>query len=123
MIGRTGMLLLLSLLALCACAVSPDRPAQSSLGCMRAVRDALPDNISDARAHCLAAGGIAQRCSGVEARVSAAGKELADVFTSGDASWADWRADRAGMRCARELSSQGDGGQDALAACCAQAGF
>ena len=48
-------------------AVAPDRPAVSFYGCMRAVRDALLPGLTDKRAHCLAAGGIAQRYSTFEA--------------------------------------------------------
>jgi hypothetical protein len=105
-------------LALAACASNPQRPADSSLACMQSVRDALPAGISDTHAHCLAAGGIAQRCSGVEARMAGVGKEFADLFTGGDPSWADWQADRAGIRCARD-HADGVG----LAACCAAGGF
>jgi uncharacterized protein YecT (DUF1311 family) len=69
--------------------------AHSSYGCMVAVRNALPKGITDQRAHCLAAGRIAQRCSVGEADLAGVGKEVRDVFTGGDASWADWKADRA----------------------------
>jgi hypothetical protein len=105
-------------LALIGCAANPNRPAQSSLSCMRAVRDALPTGIADARAHCLAAGGIAQQCSVIEARIAGAGKEIADIFTGGDPSWADWQADRAGIGCARKHRDA-----QALATCCAAVGY
>lgn len=105
-------------LALVACASNPQRPADSSLACMRSVRDSLPEGISDAHAHCLAAGGIAQRCSSFEAGLAGAGKEFADLFTGGDPSWADWQADRAGLRCAREHREP-----EGLALCCAAEGF
>ena len=81
---------------------------------MAAVRAELPADIPDSRAHCLAAGGIALRCSVTEARLAGVGKELRDAFTRGDVSWADWRADRAGIACAKRSR---DGAE--LAACCA----
>ena len=96
------------------CASAPERPAQSSYGCMAAVRSELPSGIPDKQAHCLATGGIAQRCSVTEARLAGLGKELRDVFTQGDASWADWRADKAGIACAKRSRDAGE-----LAACCA----
>ena len=116
---RLGLGLLgLALYELVGCATSPDRPAVSSYGCMVAVRDSLPPELDDKRAHCLASGAIAQRCSVFEADLAGLGKELRDVFTSDDASWADWRADRAGIRCAKHgLDLEG------LAACCAEAGY
>lgn len=100
-----------------ACASQPSRPAVSSYSCMAAVRDALPAGLSDRAAHCQAAGGIAQRCSVVEARMAGIGKELRDLFTGGDASWADWRSDRAGIRCATH------GAADSLAECCRASGY
>jgi hypothetical protein len=81
---------------------------------MAAVRANLPTGISDKRAHCLAAGGIAQRCSAFEARIAGVGKEIRDVFTGGDPAWADWRADKAGIACAKRSRDS-----DELAACCA----
>ena len=101
-------------LLLAGCVSAPGRPARSSYGCMAAVRAEVPSGVSDKRAHCLAAGGIAQRCSVSEARLAGLGKEFGDVFTRGDASWADWRADKAGIACAQR---SGDAGE--LAACCA----
>jgi hypothetical protein len=86
---------------------------------MVAVRDSVSRQDFDKRMHCLVSAGIAQRCSVFEADLAGAGKEIRDMFTAGgDASWADWRADRAGIRCASR-------GRDpaALAACCAQAGY
>jgi len=109
----------LAVLGLSACATPPDRPAVSSYSCMLAVRDTVPPQGDDKRAHCMVAAGIAQRCSVFEADLAGLGKEFSDVFTpGGDASWADWRADRAGIRCARR-------GRDpaVLAACCAEAGY
>jgi hypothetical protein len=85
---------------------------------MQAVRDALPQGLPDKRAHCLAAGGIAQQCSVMEADIAGIGKEIRDVFSRGDASWGDWRADRAGIRCARKPGVDGQ-----LAACCQAAGY
>jgi hypothetical protein len=80
---------------------------------MAAVRDELPTGIPDKRAHCLAAGGIAQRCSALEADMAGIGKELSDLFGHGDPSWADWRADRVGIRCANARHHP-----EGLAACC-----
>ena len=85
---------------------------------MKVVRDALPPDLPDKRAHCLAAGGIARQCSVVEAGMAGIGKEFLDIFTHGDPSWADWRADRAGIRCARQRGPDGT-----LAACCQAAGY
>ena len=85
---------------------------------MVAVRDRLPHDIPDKRAHCLAAGGIARYCSPMEAYIAGAGKEITDIFDGGDPEWADWRADRAGIACAHRST---DGA--ALAACCAAAGY
>ena len=106
-----------ALIALAGCAVVPDRPAVSSYECMKAVRDALPAGLDNKRAHCLAAGGIAQRCSVFEADLAGLGKEVRDVFTGGDASWADWRADRTGIRCVKLGKTA-----EALATCCQEAG-
>lgn len=85
---------------------------------MVAVRDSVPPQHDDKRAHCLVAGGIAQRCSTFEADLAGLGKEVRDMFSHGDPSWADWRADRAGIRCAKH-------GRDpqVLADCCAAAGY
>jgi hypothetical protein len=108
----------LAVAMLAGCAAAPERPALSSYGCMAAVRDSLPPGLDDKRAHCLAAGGIAQRCSALEADLAGIGKELRDAFTRGDPSWADWRADRAGIGCARRIR-----GGEGMAACCAAAGY
>jgi hypothetical protein len=58
------------------------------------------------------------RCSATEAWIAAYGKEPRDLFTSGDASTEDLRADRAGITCAKETRDV-----DALGACCAAAGY
>jgi hypothetical protein len=117
----------LPLLALIAwavsdCATVPDAPprlAGSSYGCMTAVvQDKVPARVPDKRAHCLAAGLIARYCSRSEAYLAGAGKEFRDLFTGGDAEWADWRADRAGIRCATQSSDD-----RALAACCIKQGY
>jgi hypothetical protein len=100
-------------LGITGCAGAAQRPARSSYGCMVAVRDQLPSGIPEKLAHCLAAGGIAQRCSIVEAGLAGIGKEFADVFNGGDPSWADWKADRRGIRCAR-----GSKDSAGLYACC-----
>ena len=87
-----------ALIALAGCAVVPDRPAASSYECMKAVRDALPAGLDNKRAHCLADGGIAERCSVWEANLAGIGKEVRDAFSSGDASWAD---------CSHEIHEHG----------------
>lgn len=84
---------------------------------MAAVRDTLPSALPDKRAHCMAAGLIAQRCSRTEAYLASIGKELRDALGFGDAEWNDWRADRAGLRCAKRVEA------NALADCCAAAGY
>ena len=108
----------LALCALAACATPPDRPEVSSYGCMVAVRDSIPKQSYDKRAHCLVAGAIAQRCSVIEADIAGLGKEFTDIFDGGDPSWADWQADRVGIRCAKR-------GRDPqqLAQCCTEAGY
>ena len=67
--------------------------------------------------HCMAAAFIARHCSVTEAALASLGKELQDLFTSGDAQWADVRADQRGLRCAR--SANGDA---AIVECCADFG-
>jgi hypothetical protein len=116
---RRGVLLLAlsTAAALVGCA-SAKRPDKSAYACMVAVRDSVPATISDSRKHCLAAGGIAQQCGVVDAHMASVGKEVKDLFTAGDASWSDWRADRAGMHCAKSATSG-----EALATCCTQAGY
>jgi hypothetical protein len=106
------------LFLLVACATPPDRPDASSYGCMVAVRDSMPKQSYDKRAHCLVAGSIAQRCSVIEADIAGLGKEFTDIFDGGDPSWADWQADRVGIRCAKR-------GRDPqqLAQCCTDAGY
>jgi hypothetical protein len=80
-----------------------------------ALREKLPDNLPDGRAHCVASGLIARYCSVTEAVLAGAGKELKDLLGPGDAEWRDWRADRAGVACSRAAGSD-----DALIACCQQ---
>lgn len=109
---------LVMLSALGACATSPDRPAVSSYACMVAVRDSVPKQSYDKRAHCLTAGRIAQRCSVFEANLAGIGKEVSDIFNHGDPSWADLRADRVGIRCAASSADP-----QRLAACCTGAGY
>ena len=82
------------------------------------VNDKLPTQLPDKRAHCLAAGLIARYCSIGEAYMAGAGKEFRDLFTGGDAEWADWRADRVGIRCAFHSADD-----SALAQCCTQRGY
>jgi hypothetical protein len=116
------LLVALALLSLVGCATVPHRPARaanSSFGCMETiVQEKVPSHLPDKRQHCLAGGFIARYCSGSEAYLAGAGKELKDLFGRGDAEWGDWRADRAGIACAR---SAGD--DDELARCCEQSGY
>src|SRR5215213_11268725 len=99
------------------CASIPDRPARiapSSYGCMNAVvREKLPADAPDKHMHCLAAGLIVRYCSVSEAYMASLGKEGRDFFTRSDVEWADWRADRAGIRCSRHAKDDTE-----LARCC-----
>ncbi len=108
---RVASWLAVALLAGCG-----STPQRSSYACMRAVRGELPAGLPDARAHCLASALIARRCSPIEAQLAGLGKEFSDLFTRGDASWSDWRADRAGVACASS-------GLADLDACCARRGY
>ncbi len=104
---------------LAACATTPGpagSPDYSSYACMRAALAQLPAGLPEARAHCIASALIARRCSAIEAQLAGTGKELRDLFTRGDASWDDWRADRAGIACARDADVD-------LASCCEGKGF
>ena len=107
---------------LTACATIANRPARlshSSYGCMETVvREKLPANLPDKRAHCLAGGLISRYCSVTEAYLAGAGKEIRDLLGHGDAEWGDWRADRVGIECARESADD-----DAVAECCSQRGY
>ncbi len=86
---------------LAGCAPVPTRPEPSTVGCAAAiVRERLPGDLHDKQQHCVAAGLIALHCSRTEAWMTALGKEIGDLFGRGDAEWADWQADRAGLRCA-----------------------
>lgn len=110
---------LILLLTLSACATLSGGPrASSSVGCAHAlVNSKVPAGLPDKRTHCMAAGLIARHCSVVEAYLASWGKEVNDLFTPrGDAEWADLRADRVGVRCAR-----GSKDDNELAACCEQA--
>ena len=108
---------MLALLSLSACAATATRPQSSTLGCAQAVVDQhVPSGINDKQAHCVAAALIARYCSPAEATLVAMGKEIRDLFGDGDAEWADWRADRAGIRCAAVSPSDA-----AVSACCASA--
>ena len=110
------------LAALASCASIPNRPPRlerSSYECMQAVvRDKLPADLPDKRAHCLAAGLIARYCSVSEAYLAGSGKELRDLVGVGDAQWSDWRADRAGIGCARKSQNDSD-----IALCCANSNY
>jgi hypothetical protein len=85
---------------------------------MRVMRDKVPSDVKDSRQHCLASGLIARYCSLTEAYMAGIGKELRDLFGGGDAEWSDWRADRAGVNCARAGDSDAS-----LADCCAARGY
>ena len=116
---RIGIAIVVAAAALgTGCTSVPHRAAPASYDCMKTVRDALPPGLPDKRAHCLAAGRIAQQCSVIEADIAGLGKEVLDVFNHGDPSWADWRADRAGIRCARK-----SGADEELGSCCQAAGY
>jgi len=107
---------------LTACASIANRPsrlAQSTYGCMEAVlREKLPADLPDKRAHCLAGGLISRYCSVTEAYLAGAGKEVRDLLGKGDAEWRDWQADRAGIACAREGADD-----SALPQCCSARGY
>jgi hypothetical protein len=108
-----------NLTACASIANRPQRPQRSSYGCMQAVVcDQVPANLPDKRAHCLAGGLISRYCSVTEAYLAGAGKEIRDLLGHGDAEWADWRADRVGIECARE-----SGDDAALAQCCSARGY
>jgi hypothetical protein len=104
------------LLALGGCASQAPRPASSSYGCMVAERDALPAGLPDEQKHCVASGLIARHCSVSEANMAGLGKELQDLFSSGDASWADWKMDRKGVGCAQNAPDDAT-----VVQCCAAA--
>jgi len=106
------------LLCLAGCtSTPPERAAESTVGCVAAVVAALPVGLTDPEKHCVASGGIVQRCSRFEAWLAGWGKEIEDAFRHGDASWEDLVADRAGRRCATATLD----GNDALIECCRQA--
>jgi hypothetical protein len=104
------------LLGLSGCASTPERPAQSSVGCAKAVVAELPAGLTDPEKHCVASAGIAQRCSPFEAWLAGWGKEIQDTFDQGDASWDDLGADRMGRRCASAYDEPA-----ALLECCRKA--
>jgi len=86
---------------------------------MVAVRDSLPPNLFDKRAHCLASALIAQQCSLIEAYLAGAGKEIRDIFSPNDtAEWADWKADRVGIACSKQHH-----GVDDISVCCKEHGW
>ena len=112
-------LALFAMLALAGCASTAPRLAASTYGCMQAVvREKLPADLPDKRAHCIASGLIARYCSVSEAYLAGAATELRDVLGPGNAEWADWQADRAGVACARDAADD-----DSVADCCAQRGY
>ena len=66
----------------------PPRAARSSYECMQAVlKEMLPPDLPDKRAHCLAGGLISRYCSITDAYLAAAGKEVRDLLSQGDAEW------------------------------------
>jgi hypothetical protein len=77
------------------------------------LKQKLPTNLPDKRAHCLASGLIARYCSLSEAYIAGVGKEVRDLLGPGDFEWADWQADRVGIACARHAESD-----EAIADCC-----
>lgn len=121
-ISMTRCLLIIVIAALTACTSVPNKPARlsrSSVGCMQAVvRDKVSTELPEKRAHCLAAGLIARYCSITEAYMAGSGKELGDVVGRGDAQWEDWRADRAGIACARVARDDAE-----VEECCARNGY
>jgi hypothetical protein len=107
--------LLTALLA--GCSTNPERPAQSSAGCVKSVIDReLPSHLEDKLAHCVAGGLIARYCSPTEARLAGVAKEIRDLFTGGDVELADAQATFAGVQCAQAASDLAT-----LEACCATA--
>ena len=104
------------------CAAIPNRPqraASSSFGCMSAVtRERLSAGATDEHLHCVAAGLIVRYCSVSEAYIASLAKEARDIFGHGDVEWADWRADRAGIRCSRDAKDDTE-----LASCCKTQGY
>jgi hypothetical protein len=94
-----------ALLAVTGCAplaANEPRPAKSSVGCMRAAIEGRDfSGLSDAQAHCIAAGLIARRCSVTESMLAGVGKEIRDALGAGDAEWRDLTADREGVQCAK----------------------
>ena len=116
MFTRIGVSAGCLLLGLAGCTSTPERPAESTVGCAEAVVATLPDGLTNPEKHCLVSAGIAQRCSRFEAWLAGWGKEVRDAFDNGDASWADLVDDRAGRHCASTHD-----GPDSLLECCRQA--
>lgn len=109
----------IALACLTGCASTAPRPATSSYGCMqKVIEEKLPTGLPDERAHCMAGALIARYCSRGEAYLAGAGKELRDLFGPGDADWRDWRADRAGIACAKDTTDDAD-----IANCCSARGY
>jgi hypothetical protein len=106
----------LAALGLAGCAASPERPAQSTVGCAQAVVAAMPPDLNDPERHCLASAGIAVRCSQFEAWLAGWGKEAGDALGGGDASREDVEANRIGRRCADNAGETVDTG--VLLECC-----
>jgi hypothetical protein len=113
---RAHSLVAVPALLLAACAASPRAPES---WCMQRAVDALSlEGVSDPRRHCLASAAIAIRCGAGSAFAAGYAKEIADIFGPGDASAADLSANAAGRECAQRSADQ-----QALAACCGQAGY
>jgi hypothetical protein len=116
-----AVLLVVANLTACASVANrPPRAARSSYGCMEAViKEKLPADLPDKRAHCIASGLISRYCSITEAYLAGAGKEMRDLVSRGDsAEWKDWQADRIGIECARETADDA-----AVAQCCSARGY
>jgi hypothetical protein len=110
------LLLTVTLIAGCTPLTHQTRAARSSLGCMQAATQGRNFDAQDELAHCFAAGLIARHCSVGEAMMASVGKELRDTFGAGDAQWQDLVADRRGIRCAQQASSDAE-----LERCCSNA--
>lgn len=82
------------------------------------LHEKLPADLPDKRAHCLASGLIYRYCSVSEAYIAGLGKEVRDALGKGDVEWADWRADRVGIECARHAEDD-----SALSECCSERGY
>lgn len=109
--------MLVAVIALCACVPMPERPAISTLGCAQAVvSNKVPQGLADKPTHCIATALVARYCSRTEARLVSVGKEVKDLFSAGDAEWADLQADRLGLQCAEKADDDAGVGECCRAA-------